>query len=215
MDREEYFLDLFEQDQNDPNVQYEIGRCYLQGDGVEPDGAQAEFWLQKAADQGQPDAIALLNVPREDAGMTGAVTAENLLDWCAAAEEGDPEAQYRAALYFREEGGPGAKQDVERYLRMAADQGHPMACTILGEELLEKNPQEAVRHLKNAADCGVPRAMNLLGQCYFKGHGIAKDDAQAQRWFEGAAERGTAEDKLNMALRYRFGEGMPCSPPGP
>lgn len=211
MERQEYFLDLLEGDQDDPNVQYEIGRCYLQGDGIEPDGARAEEWLRKAADQGQEDAIALLQIPQEE-GMTGTITPENLLEWCAAAEDGDPEAQYQAALYFQQQGGPGARQDVERYLGMAADQGHPMACTTLGEELLRKNPQEAVRHLKNAADCGVPRAMNLLGQCYTEGRGVAKNEAEAQRWFEGAAERGDAEDKLAMALRFRFGEGMPCSP---
>lgn len=209
MENQEYFLDLMEGDQNNPNVQYEIGRCYLQGIGVEDDGAQAEFWLQKAADQGQEDAIALLNSIREpEKSKPQAVTADNLLDFCASAEEGDPDAQYKVALYFKKEKFPGAEGDIQRYLSMAASHGHPQACNVLGEELLNTDPQEAVRHLRNAADCGLPRAMNLLAECYAAGRGVPADPVQAEEWFKRAADRGTAQDKLKLAVRFFYGKGV-------
>ena len=53
-ERQERFWDLLEADQNDPDVQYALGLCYLNGDGTEPNGAEADKWLRWAAEQGQP-----------------------------------------------------------------------------------------------------------------------------------------------------------------
>ena len=41
-DLENEFLDLLEADQNDPQVAYALGLCYLRGEGTEQDGAKAE-----------------------------------------------------------------------------------------------------------------------------------------------------------------------------
>lgn len=51
-ERQERFWDLLEADQNDPDVQYALGLCYLNGDGTEPDGAEADKWLRRAAEPG-------------------------------------------------------------------------------------------------------------------------------------------------------------------
>ena len=48
------FEELMESDLGDPEVQYQIGLCYQRGEGVERDGAKAEMWLHRAAQQNHP-----------------------------------------------------------------------------------------------------------------------------------------------------------------
>ena len=42
MNREDRFYDLMEENTDDASIQYEIGLCYLNGDGTEKDTAEAE-----------------------------------------------------------------------------------------------------------------------------------------------------------------------------
>lgn len=206
------FEELMQMDQHDPEVQCQIGKCYLRGEGVEPDAQQAAQWLQRAAEGGNQEARELLKPKKEETGLTGPIEWAALPLWCAAAEEGDREAQYRVAQYLEEQDFPEGRDDVIRYLRMAEAQGNGMAGLKLGERLLESNPEEAVRHLKNAADCAVVEAMKLLGECYFCGRGVPADPKQAEDWYKLAAERGSAEDKLELALRYHCGDNVDLSP---
>ena len=60
MNREDRFYDLMEENTDDASIQYEIGLCYLNGDGTEKDTAEAEKWLTRAANQGHEQAKALL-----------------------------------------------------------------------------------------------------------------------------------------------------------
>ena len=212
MDGENRFLDLMESDQNDPNVQYALGLCCLRGEGTPQDGRAAEKWLRRAAEQGHEEAAALLaSVGQETASPAKALTEETLPDWCLRAEEGDAEAQYQVAEYFQRQGEPDSQADVHRYLTLAAEQGHSLACLMLGRQLLETAPREAVQHLRNAADCGVVEAMKLLGQCYARGIGVKRDPQQAEAWFCTMAQRGGGEAMLDLALRYRWGQDVPHS----
>ena len=43
-------------------AQYNLGRCYYNGEGVSQDYTQAVYWWSKAAEQGNADAIELLKV---------------------------------------------------------------------------------------------------------------------------------------------------------
>ena len=90
----EHFEDLLESDQSDPQIQFEIGKCYLEGSGVERDLRLAEKWLGRAAEQGHEEARALLNANRAEEKAEREVTEDNLPRWCVRAEDGDPEAQY-------------------------------------------------------------------------------------------------------------------------
>ncbi len=42
--------------QDQPDAQYNLGVCYLNGTGVKRDRAQAVYWCSEAADQGHEDA---------------------------------------------------------------------------------------------------------------------------------------------------------------
>lgn len=45
-----------------PDAQYAIGYMYYYGQGVTEDRKQACYWIQAAANAGQPDAIAALKI---------------------------------------------------------------------------------------------------------------------------------------------------------
>ena len=98
-EREERFMTLLEEDQNDPAIQFEIGLCYLRGDGVAQNGQEADKWLHRAAEQGHEEAQAMLEAPRQR-NEANSPTEETLPEWCMRAEDGDAEAQYRVAVYF-------------------------------------------------------------------------------------------------------------------
>lgn len=214
MTDEELFEELLESDQGDPDVQYQLGCCYLRGRGVEQDGRQAERWLRRAAEQGHSAAWELLNTGKtEPEGRPAELTAQTLPDWCLAAENGDVDAQYRVAMYFLEQDVAGGSADAERYLAMAVDQGHPQACLTLAKRRQgQERYEEAVALLKNAADCGLTEAMGLLAVCYGRGQGTEKDSGEAELWFNRAADLGGAEEKLALALRYKTGDLVPVSP---
>jgi TPR repeat protein len=69
---------------------------------------------------------------------------------------------------------------------------------------------EAVRLMRFAADKGMPAAMNNVGIAYFRGMGgVAKDSAEAGRWYLKAAQAGDGPAMMNLAGLYMVGEGVP------
>lgn len=185
MTDEERFEELLESDQSDPEIQYQLGLCCLRGLGVAQDGAQAEAWLRRAADQGHAAAQELLDSQApEPEPQAPALTEETLPDWCVAAEDGDAEAQYQVARYFLDQGIAEGGEDAERYLAMAVDQGHPMACLVLAKRRLDQELyEEAIPLLRNAADCSLTEAMELLAVSYGTGRGVEQDPKEAELWF--------------------------------
>lgn len=212
-DANQRFFDLLESNQSDPQIQYELGQCYLTGEGVEQNGAEAEKWLRRAADQGHEGAAALLAGPA--GGNTAAqepLDADALPDWCLRAEEGDVKAQYQVACYFLEHGTKIDQEDAARYLTMAARQGHPRACLLLAKQQLDQGKLDEVAELlRNAADCGLWEAAELLGECYSQGIGMAQNPQEAEQRFIQAAEWGGGEQMLQLALRYIRGDQVPAS----
>lgn len=135
MNREDRFYDLMEENTDDASIQYEIGLCYLNGDGTEKDTAEAEKWLTRAANQGHEQAKALLESGNHGTPEEPAET--DILELCMKAEDGDKDAQYAAARYFMAHG--MAQTEADRYLKAAADQGNGQACDELGESLLQQS----------------------------------------------------------------------------
>ncbi len=43
---------------------------------------------------------------------------------------------------------------------------------------------------------------------YSKGRGVAKDEAEAVKWYRKAAEQGLATAQFNLGLKYERGEGV-------
>lgn len=218
--REERFYDLLEADENDAEAQYQIGLCYLNGDGTDKDTQKAETYFRRASELGHAAAAEMLG-KGSIADQSPNTEDVSLPELCLRAEEGDADAQYAAAMQFLENN----RSEAQRYLRMAAEQGHAMACYQLARTMLpdtldygcavhEEQPtyQEAVTLLKNAVDCSCAPAAELLAQCYLYGLGVTHDREQAEKNFERAVRFSTpeqaAEQMLQLALRYAEGEDI-------
>lgn len=108
---------------------------------------------------------------------------------------------------------------VQAY-REAAAAGHPLAMARLASYysiglIVEVNQPEAKRlvgkampGLRRAADGGRADAQYILGALYADGRGVARDQAEAVRWYRKAAEQNDpiAQDKLGFM--YSFGNGV-------
>jgi TPR repeat protein len=106
----------------------------------------------------------------------------------AAADQGDPAAQYQMSRAFAT--GRGAPRDAERAWNM----------------------------MKAAAEAGHPDAIGGLGFFYATGIHVEKDDVKALEAFRRGAELGSPTSQLNLArclLREKTLEGVPNPPADP
>ena len=127
----------------------------------------------------------------------------------AAAEQGDPDAQYKLglkyaidptiahspddyqkALMYTED-----YQEAVKWYRLAAEQGHNMAQHTLGlaydkGEGVPQDYQEAVKWYRLAAEQGNDASQWILGGMYKKGEGVPQDYQEAVKWYRLAAEQG-------------------------
>ena len=217
--REERFYDLLEADENDAEAQYQIGLCYLNGDGTDKDTQKAETYFRRASELGHAAAAEMLEKDRKDEEEPR-LSGMSIADLCLMAEEGNKDAQYEAAKYFLEH---DHKSEAQRYMNMAAQQGHTMACYELAKTMLplplhdgcgqdgeQLTYQKAVSMLKNAVDCSCAPAAELLAECYVYGIGMDPDLEQAAKYFETAIRFATPEEKaekmFQMAVRCLKGD---------
>jgi TPR repeat protein len=69
-------------------------------------------------------------------------------------------------------------------------------------EVQVTNPEQAIQEFKILADIGSPMAPLYLGWIYQSGKAVRKDDAEAERWFKLAAERGQALASYYLGHHY-------------
>jgi TPR repeat protein len=183
---------------------------------------EAEEWLHRAADGGEPTAagnLGMLRVRQErldDAVplLERALTAD-IPEFTAALgailvqrgepEQGEPHLRSAAAAGSLEAAtnlglfvaGRGKNQEALVWLRRAAQEGHLEAIANLGGLLaLTGEVVEAEEHLRRAAVAGhAGAAANLGGLLMFVG-----DVAEAERWCRRAAEAGNWNGERNLAL---------------
>jgi tetratricopeptide (TPR) repeat protein len=110
-----------------------------------------------------------------------------------AAEAGDANAQNELALRY--ENGNGVEQSIAQALKwyqLAAQQGQVDAQYKFGSALTN----------------GDPNALFLMGEAYRTGNGVPKNQEEARKWLEQAAEKGLAEAQYTLGLMYLSGEGV-------
>lgn len=143
-----------------PIAQNFVGYCYDVGRGVSRDLKMARYWYEKAARNGQIDAIFNLAVMNSKGlGMRRNASRAFRL-YCKAALLGDLQSQANLAVMLLD--GDGAKKDVT----------------------------EGFRWLRHAAQRGDPKAQYNLGRAYLYGEDIRKSDTYAQKWLRKAATGG-------------------------
>ncbi len=78
--------------------------------------------------------------------------------------------------------------------------------SALGAQVLPHNSQ-ALANMRTQAEAGDPLAQYDLAAVYHAGHGVARDDAAATRWYERAAEQGFVLAQIELATLHAEGRG--------
>ncbi len=124
--------------------------------------------------------------------------------------DGDANALNARGLKAYDEG----NYDVAvRYLRRAAEMGHPKAqnhlavCYKLGRGV-PQNDSSAVKWLHQAAEQGEVDAQYNLGIAYMEGTGVGKNETTAVEWYKKAALQGKVSAQFNLGVFYESGRGV-------
>lgn len=109
--------------------------------------------------------------------------------------EDDAEEHFRA---HREAKAHEHWAEASKWYRRSAEQGFPLAKTDLADLLYEgkgvfRDVGRAFRLLLEGARAGDADAHHQLGVMYERGHGTARDETIARRWFQGAIDRGNRD----------------------
>jgi len=101
-----------------------------------------------------------------------------------------------------------------KFFRIAADQGGPVAQSMLGMlyetgQGVPKNPAEAVKWYRLAATQGFTGAQSSLGDMYYHGWGIPKNYAEAAKWRQMAADSDDRDAQAKLGIMYLAGKGVP------
>lgn len=142
-------------------------------------------------------------------------TVEQFRKTLDAAEAGDTEAQYTAAMMAME--GAVGLPDFDaavKWLQKAAETGHPGAlyelgiCRLNGEGM-QPDAIDAVHLLESAADLGSVDAMLTLASIWRGAKGVPADPKKVFAWYKRAADAGSAYGWMHVGICAFNGEGTP------
>ena len=150
-------------------AQYELGKIYRDGRGVEKDALLAAAWLTRAAEQGSNAASYALGILLLTGGEGLAKDIPSALNWLRrSAEDGNQYAQYQLGrLLLRGEDVPREIEEATCWLTASAEQGNQYAQYALGKLFLigkqvPQDPEAAVRWFTLSAAQGNEYAQYFL-----------------------------------------------------
>ncbi len=180
--------------------------------------------LEKAADQGDVEAMIALGRFHDGKYPGGQRWSEKALDWFSkAAHAGSAEAALLAgellsdkeanvysnrvaAVWFEEAAAMG---NVEAMVRAGKMYLHGVPADQGGREPVYADTGKALKLLEEAAEAGNTEARFLCGETYFYGRGWPRDLAKGAEYLKQAAEDGDAEAQYDLGLAYQAGKGVP------
>jgi len=150
-------------DQKHKDAQYELGYCYMTGQGINEDDVKAFSWFEKAAANGSTNARSFKSLAdvQYKMALDNKDPAKASTWLMKAADQGHADAQYKVALNY-----------------------------LTGKEE-SKDPTQAVSWLIKAANQNHADAQYELGCCYMRGTGVAENKNLAINWFEKAVANGS------------------------
>ena len=197
----------------DAASQYQLGRLYDEGDGIDENNEKAVEWYRKSAEQGYAKAQGYLS-EMYFIGEGVQVDDEKAAYWARkAANQGDALGQTNVGYMYDE--GRGATEDnlkaIEWYL-LAAEQGFAEAQGLLStvylyEEGLE-NYEKARDWASLAAEQGDALGQSSLGVIYEDGYGVPADNSTAIEWYRKAAAQDDARAQAMIGRMYYWGQGV-------
>lgn len=145
-----------------------LGKCYMQGLGVEQDFKKAALYLKRAVVDEEPDADILY-----------------YLGWCYFHGKGVTQ-DYQEAVKWLLRAAEMNQVDAQAML----------AACYCGGKGVEKNDEESARWHRRAAEQGLGISASILGSLYTVGKGVEPNFLEAIKWYRRAAEQGN-EDVQN------------------
>jgi TPR repeat protein len=195
---------------SDAQAQFDLGRKYETGQGIEKDKREAVAWYRKAAEQGHARAQFHLGVMYEHGRGVAKDEREAVAWYRKAAEQGYARAQFNlGVMHAKGQGVAKDEREAVAWYRKAAEQGHAGAQCNLGVSYTKgqgvaEDAREAVAWYRKGAEQGHAFAQFNLGVMYEYGYGVTKDEREAVAWYRKAAEQGQAGAKERLA---KLGEG--------
>ena len=208
------WLTLASSDDDAAFAQYNLGKLYANGQGVQQDDDTARDWWQKTTGDNEEVRLLLTVLPAPpDLQYTYATLHEK---WQPAAAAGDADAQYKlAALYLAGVGVPRDRNEALNWLEKAAAQNHAAAQYQLGRlyDSLNssfRNPVKAHEWWEKASALGNADAQNALALKFAIGYLIddhyPQDQCRAIALREQAAAQGHPQAQTSLAANYIDGE---------
>jgi len=198
---------------------HNLGRAYLQGQGVATNVDEAIHWFTMAAKGGVAEsARALMMI--YTSSKWGRTDYPKALEWGKKDSEGDDyvgQYYYGRMLYY----GIGTEPDLPQgwyWVARFATNGLSLAqydyghAQIVGNEGLATNCAEGFSWMRKAALQDLPGALNALGYCYMNGIGVTQDFKEGIQLYRSAAEHGSMVAMANLALEYSKGLALHRDP---
>lgn len=157
----------------------DLGRAYLNGNGVPRDAQKGLMWLTKAADKNDPEAGNIIGVMYKNG-------------------DGVPADLEKAAAYFEKAAAGG-----NEYAQVS------VARLLLTGSGVPRDPVKAVSWLLKAADAGNPRAQWELANCFQSGTGVSSNPAEAVKWLGKASDAGQINARFALAKCLLQGKYLP------
>lgn len=194
-----YSSELYEKAlMGDAEAMFDLSICYRMSMGVAKDLDRANYWLERAAKEGNPNAIATLELLGNEISITQAKRRE-----LAAEEKRDRERLDRQIVYT-------SYNDV---LLRKAQSGDAKAqfymgfCYEYGQGVSTDKHQAFEWYLK-AAEQGYDTAQRDVARFYESGQGVSTDLHEAFEWFRKAAEQGERYSEYRVACYYYWAKGI-------
>ena len=201
----------------DPEIQYNLGVCYMSGTGVgtltqeeklsneelknlSKDGALsdvqiAKYWLEKACEAGHPMAQQNLGLMMLQGAVEGGKEQAVALIK-KASDAGLPQSQYTLGMMYLTDASLKQKSSQAiSLIKKASDQGFVQAQSDLGLIYLQgiggvkPNVSQGFSLLKKAASQGHPSSMLYTAMCYASGTGVKPNAAEARKWLQQASSQ--------------------------
>jgi TPR repeat protein len=186
---------------------FDVGLFYAKGFGTERDFAKGAEWMEKAAEYGDDDGLAVAKEYRQ--------TLSDL----ALAENGDADAQGRLAGFYMALAGSlyqaGNGNDFAeslKWAKLAADGGNgdglwTLALAYEHGRGVEKNQSTALEYYKQGAENGHAPSMHSLAWCYLCGDVVEKNMRLGFELILRAALLGNGLAMRDAGWCYQFGNG--------
>ena len=198
----------------DADAQFNLGRMYADGEGVERDMNESIKWYRLAATNGHPEAQFNLGV----IFTPGLGERRNIHEAISLYEQafanGIAEAAHNLAVIYDDgiEVEKDSRKAIKWYTR-AAENGlalsqHKLAVLFSNGTGVVKDNTAAFRLFLAAAEQGDSASQHNLAVSYDRGIGVNTDSQKAMYWYQNAADKGFQESQYWLGLKYAKGEGV-------